>query len=164
MQCRHAVRVDAKEEVGRQRHGWRRDEAQEGAARVAERQARLGLASPSTSCPRETDFLRHNDQPGGGSSSHDSADLNQCEIESSEVSARLAALTAVPMRAWTQSRVLEWAGTLELSPADAAVVKAAVAEEEINGDDLVDLKPKCVETSPVPSLSVCQWNCYLPES
>ena len=47
------------------------------------------------------------------------------------------------MRAWTELRVIEWTDALDLSTTDAAVIKAAMLEEEINGDDLVDLKPKC---------------------
>jgi hypothetical protein len=68
-------------------------------------------------------------------------------------SARLAALTGMPMRAWTEGRVVEWIGALALSTTDAAAVKVAMLDEEINGDDLVDLKPKCARPLPILPVS-----------
>lgn len=111
------------------------------AARVAERQARLGLGSPGRRVATA--------QPPDAVAELSATDLKQRESEKMRAD-RLAALTAMPMRCWTEGRVVEWVGELDLPAADAAAIKAAVLEEEINGDDLVDLKPKCVRPSPAP--------------
>ena len=123
------------------------------AARVAERQARLGLRSPGRR-------VSNTQPPPDAIAELSVTDLKQRESEKIR-SDRLAALTAMPMRCWTEGRVVEWVGELELSAADAAVIKAAVLEEEINGDDLVDLKPKCVRPSPATnllSIAIIAWH------
>ena len=103
-----------------------------------------GLVTASTSHPPDNLSLQQSEQPDRHTevSGHQSTNVQQLESEKAR-SARLAALTGLPMRAWTELRVIEWTDALDLSTTDAAVIKAAMLEEEINGDDLVDLKPKC---------------------
>ena len=123
------------------------------AARVPERQARLGLLTAASN-PPDALSLRQCEQRDGHTelSGHQVTNVEQLKSEQAR-SARLAQLAGTPMRGWTQGRVVEWTGALELSPTDAAVVKAAMLEEEINGDDLADLKPKCARPLPAPHIS-----------
>jgi ankyrin repeat protein len=72
----------------------------------------------------------------------DEGELTEPQPELDEHTQQLQSLTALGVQQWSAAQVLEWVALAALPPESVSVVSAAIESLDLDGEELLDLRPK----------------------